>query len=184
MLEQRKTEQTGMNRRNLLFTPLAFCAPHIGAERALALGGTAAVSAPISGPAKLRVRATSISVETHWGIYVQECVVRHDEIVPVALISCFEFGRKQDPFVYPELNSPLLPIIAGPSEPFKIAVYFFEGREASLQPHSDAALLANRFETAEDASGRTTSMKVSYWDNAALPTAVVHEISIAFAYFT
>jgi hypothetical protein len=171
-----------MNRRRLLLTPLALCAPFPVATDALALGGTAAVSAAINGPARLRMRATSISVDTHWGIYVQEIIVRNDEIVPVALIACFEFGRKQDPFVYPELVSPLLPIIASPSGPFKIAVYFFEGREAKLQPHSDAALLANRFETAEDASGRTIKMKAAYWDKAALPTAVVHEISVAFEY--
>jgi hypothetical protein len=172
-----------MNRRRLLLTPLAFCAPSLVNADALALGGTAAVSAAIRGRAKLRMRATSISVDTHWGIYVQEIIVRNDKIVPVALIACFEFGRKQDPFVYPELISPLLPVIANQSEPFKIAVYFFEGREAEMQPHSDAALLGNRFETAEDASGRTISMKAAHWDNAALPTAVVHEISIAFEYF-
>jgi hypothetical protein len=174
----------GINRRSLLLTPLTLCVPPLIAAESFALGGTAAVSAAIVGPAKLRMRATSISVDTHWGIYVQEVIVRNDRIVPLALVACFEFGRKQDPFVYPELVSPLIPVIAKPSEPFKIAVYFFEGREAEMQPHSDAALLANRFETAEDASGRTISMKAAHWDNAALPTAVVHEISIAFEYFT
>jgi hypothetical protein len=173
-----------MNRRKLLFTPLALCALSLAAQDVLALGGTAAVSAAIRGRAKLRMRATSTSVDTHWGIYVQEVVVRNDRIVPVALIACFEFGRRQDPFVYPELVSPLLPVIANPSGPFKVAVYFFEGREAEMQPHSDAALLANRFESAEDASGRTISLKAAHWDNAALPTAIVHEISIAFQYFT
>jgi hypothetical protein len=173
-----------MNRRKLLLLPLALGAPALFAERALALGGTAAVSAAITDPARLRMRATSISADTHWGIYVQELVLRDGKLVPMALIACFEFGRKQDPFVYPELASPRLPVIASQFEPYKIGIYFFEGREAELQPHSDAAMLANRFETAEDASGRTTSMNAAYWDRAELPTAVIHEISVNFEYFT
>jgi hypothetical protein len=169
-----------MNRRSVLLLPLAVCA---AADSAQALGGSAAISSAISGPGRLRMRATSISSGTRWGIYVQEVVVRGEKILPVALIACFQFGRKQDPFVYPELISPILPIAADPAKPFKIAIYFYEGREAELQPHSDAALLANRFETSEDKDGRTMLMKAAYWDNPALPTAVIHEISIAFDYF-
>ena len=128
------------------------------------------------------MRARSISENTHWGIYVQEVVVRDSRIVPVALIACFEFGRKQDPFVYPELTSALLPLVTPDETPYKIAVYFFENRDASLQPHADAALLANRFEEELDPLGRTSRMRAAYWDNAALPTAVIHEIDLIFQY--
>ena len=152
------------------------------ASPGFALGGTAAISAPISGPARIRMRARSISENTHWGIYVQEVIVRDSLIVPVALIACFEFGRKQDPFVYPELTSTLLPLVTPGETPYKIAVYFFENKDASLQPHSDAALMANRFEGELDALGRTSRMRATYWDNAALPTAVIHEIDLVFQY--
>ncbi len=147
-----------------------------------AMGGTAAISSSITGPVKLRMRATSISEGTHWGIYVQEVAIRESRIVPLALIACFEFGRKQDPFVYPELMSPILPIVAARDEPYKVAVYFFENSEIKMQPHSDMALLANQFEIADDPTGRTLSMKATYWDRPELPTAVVHEINIAFEY--
>ena len=169
-----------IGRRQMLFLSgagaLGFAHP------SFALAGTAAISSAINGPVKLRMRATSISQGTHWGIYVQEVVIRQSQIVPVALVAWFEFGRKQDPFVYPELKSPLLPIVASRDEPYKIAVYFFQNRDVSMQPHSDMALLANRFETVDDSSGRTQSLMAAYWDHAELPTAVVHEINIRFEY--
>jgi hypothetical protein len=116
------------------------------------------------------------------GHIVQEEAVRGDVIVPLALIACFEFGRKQDPFVYPELISPRLPLIAGQGEPYRIAVHFFQNKDVALQPHLDAANMANRFESTEDADGRTVRMHASHWDNALLPLAVIHEISLEFEY--
>jgi hypothetical protein len=171
-----------MNRRQWIKFAGASALTCICLGYALALGGTAAISSAISGQAKLRMRATSISESARWGIFVQQVVVRSDKILPVALIACFEFGRKQDPFVYPELTSAALPLATPPDEAYKIAVYFFENSDAVLQPHSDAACLANRFESTEDASGRTMSMYAAYWDDAQLPMAVVHEISIGFSY--
>jgi hypothetical protein len=171
-----------MNRRKMLQCAGASALYGLCPASAFALGGTAAVSGWIKGPAKLRMRATSISENTHWGIFVQQVIIRDAKIVPVALVACFEFGRKQDPFVYPELTSAQLPLTTPPGDPYKIAVYFLDNRDTVLQPHSDAANLANRFESAEDASGRTRSMYASYWDNAQLPMAVIHEISVGFVY--
>ncbi len=170
------------DRRQLLkFTGTALLWP-ILSRGALAQGGAAALSAPITGQVRLRMRATSLTQHSRWGIYVQEVVIRNDLIVPLALISCFEFGREQDPAVYAQISSPPLPVAAAEGEPYRVAVYFFENREVKLQPHSDAALLANRFEEAHDEGGRTTGLKASYWDNANVPNANIHEISIVFDY--
>lgn len=149
---------------------------------AFALGGTAALSAPILGRSRLRLRATSLSKDTHWGIFVQEVAVRSSKIVPLSLIACFEFGRQQDPAVYGEIVSAALPLVAEINETYRIAVYFFENAEVRLQPHSDSGLMANRFEAKYDDQGRTVSMKSSRWDHASLPNANVHEVSIAFEY--
>jgi hypothetical protein len=149
-----------------------------------AVGGTAALSAPITGAARLRMRATSLTRDSHWGIYVQEVAVRENLIVPLALIACFEFGRKQDPAVYAEIMSASLPVIASSTEPYRVAVYFFENREIILQPHSDIALLANRLKSDLDDRGRTVRMAASYWDNADVPNANIHEISIGFEYLS
>ena len=171
-----------MNRREVLQGAGAAALPGLWPNRSFALGGTAAISGWISGPVKLRMRATSISENTHWGIFVQQVVIRDAKIVPVALVACFEFGRKQDPFVYPELTSSALPLTTPLDEAYKVSCYFFEKRETVLQPHSDAANLAIRFESAEDATGRTKSLYAAHWDDDYLPTAVIHEISIGFDY--
>lgn len=149
---------------------------------ALPLGGAAAVSGQITGRAQLRMRASSTSAGSHWGIYVQEMAVSESRLVPRALIACFEFGRTQDPFVYPQLTSPALPLMAGLDEPYRIAVYFFQNREAQLQPHSDSAILANWLDAKADGKGRTLSMTAAHWDNDDLPLAMIHEISLQFDY--
>jgi hypothetical protein len=136
------------------------------------------------GAARLRMRATSLTKQSHWGIYVQEVAVRNNLIVPLSLIGCFEFGRKQDPAVYAEIMSAPLPIIASATEPYRVAVYFFENRDISLQPHSDIALLANRLHSEIDDQGRTVRLMASYWDNADNPNANIHEISIGFEYLS
>jgi hypothetical protein len=130
------------------------------------------------------MRATSLTKQSHWGIYVQEVAVRNNLIVPLSLIGCFEFGRKQDPAVYAEIMSAPLPIIAAATEPYRVAVYFFENRDISLQPHSDIALLANRLHSEIDDQGRTVRLMASYWDNADNPNANIHEISIGFEYLS
>ena len=171
-----------MNRREILQLSGATLLSPLFMQSAFALGGTAALSAPIVGPVVLRMRASSKSENTHWGIYVQEVVIVDGKIVPVALIACFEFGRKQDPFIYPELISTQLPLIAPRDLPYKIAVYFFENRDVALQSHSDANMMANRFDATFDALNRTAIMKASYWDHAELPTANMLDISLVFEY--
>jgi hypothetical protein len=150
--------------------------------RALALGGAAALSAEITGRAQLRMRASSTTTGSHWGIYVQEMATRDGKLEPRALLACFEFGRKQDPFVYPQLASSALPVIAALDQPYRIAVYFFQNREIVLQPHSDTAIMANHLESKTDAKGRTSSLTASHWDNDDLPLAAIHDISIQFDY--
>jgi hypothetical protein len=113
---------------------------------------------------------------------VQEMTVRDGKLEPRALIACFEFGRKQDPFVYPEVVSTALPVIAAFDQPYRIAVYFLQNREIALQPHSDTAIMANHLESKADAKGRTSSLTASHWDNDDLPLAAIHEISIQFDY--
>ena len=171
-----------MNRRQLLALSATAILSPLAATRANAIGGTAAISTPITGPVRLRMRATSLAKDTHWGIYVQEVVVTDGKISPTALIACFEFGRKGDPAVFPELLSAPLPLIAPPGAPYRVAVYFFEGREVTLQPHSDAAMLANHFDLRLDPQGRTAAIKASSFGSAELPMANVHEISILFEY--
>jgi hypothetical protein len=171
-----------MNRRQLLALSGAAIILPFEATRAIALGGTAAISASITGPVRLRMQATSLAKNTHWGIYVQEVVVVDSKIEPTALIACFEFGRPDDPAVYQQLVSTVLPLTADADEPYKIAVYFFENRKVELQPHSDEACLANRLETEIDTSGRTLEMRAGYWEQADLPNAAIHDITIGFEY--
>jgi hypothetical protein len=171
-----------MNRRQLLALTGAAALLPFQAGRVNALGGTAAISAPITGFVRLRMQATSRATNTHWGIYVQEVVVTDGKIEPTALIACFEFGRSDDPAVYQQLLSTALPLTADPEEPYKIAIYFFENRKVELQAHSDEACLANRLETELDASGRTSLMRAGYWEQANLPNAAIHDITIGFEY--
>jgi hypothetical protein len=171
-----------LSRRQLLqFATLSF-SPGLMQRKAFALGGAAALSAQITGGARLRMRASSTTTGSHWGIYVQEMAVRGDKLVPLALIACFEFGRTQDPFVYPQVMSSALPVIAALNEPYRIAVYFVQNREIALLPHSDTAILANHLESKIDDKGRTLSLTAAHWDNDDLPLAAIHEISIQFDY--
>jgi hypothetical protein len=171
-----------LRRRQILQLAALPVAWSIPPSFALALGGAAALSGQLTGRARLRMRASSTTTGSHWGIYVQEVAVRDAKLVPRALIACFEFGRKQDPFVYPQLVSSALPVIAEIDRPYKIAVYFLQNREVVLQPHSDAAIMANHLESRTDAKGRTSSLTASHWDNDDLPLAAIHEISIQFDY--
>jgi hypothetical protein len=171
-----------MNRRQLLALSGAAVLSPFKARDAFAIGGTTAISAAITGPVRLRMQATSLAKNSHWGIYVQEVMVVDGKIEPTALIACFEFGRIDDPAVYQQLLSTALPLTADPDEPYKIAVYFFENRKVELQPHSDEANLANRFESTIDASGRTLLMRVGYWERADLPNAAIHDITLGFEY--
>jgi hypothetical protein len=171
-----------MNRRQLLRLSGAAMLLPLPAIRAQAMGGTAAISAAITGPVRLRMQATSLAKNTHWGIYVQEVVVADGKIEPTALVACFEFGRPDDPAVYQQLVSTALPLTADPDEPYKVAVYFLENRKVDLQPHSDEANLANRFESKLDASGRTALLKASYWESPDLPNAAIHDITLVFEY--
>jgi hypothetical protein len=170
-----------MNRRQLLALSGAILVP-FNVRGANALGGTVAISAPITGPVRLRMQATSLAKSSHWGIYVQEVVVVDGKIEPTALIACFEFGREEDPAVYGQIVSTALPLTANPEAPYKVAVYFFENRKVELQPHSDQACLANRLETTLDATGRTSLMRAGYWAQAHLPNALIHDITIGFEY--
>jgi hypothetical protein len=171
-----------LRRRQLLQLAALPAAWSVFRGHALALGGAAALSAQIIGRAQLRIRASSTATGSHWGIYVQEMTVRDGKLEPRALIACFEFGRKQDPFVYPEVVSTALPVIAALDQPYRIAVYFLQNREIALQPHSDAAIMANHLESRTDAKGRSSSLTASHWDDDDLPLAAIHEISIQFDY--
>jgi hypothetical protein len=171
-----------LSRRQILQIAALPAAWQMVPGKAFSAGGAAALSGQITGRAMLRMRASSTTAGTHWGIYVQEMTVRETALGPRALIACFEFGRKQDPFVYPQITSPALPVIADLNEPYRIAVYFVQNGDVSLQPHSAAANLANRLEANTDAQGRTTSLTAAHWDNDDLPLAAIHEISIQFDY--
>ena len=171
-----------LNRRQILQIAAVPAAWSAMTGAALPLGGAAAVSGQITGRARVRMRASSTSTGSHWGIYVQEMAVADSKPVPRALIACFEFGRKQDPFVYPQVISAGLPLMAGLDEPYRIAVYFMQNAGVQLQPHSDSAILANRLEAKADEKGRTLSMTASHWDDDQLPLALIHEISLQFEY--
>jgi hypothetical protein len=171
-----------MRRRQLLALSGAAVLLPLHVHPANALGGTAAISTPIAGPVRLRMQATSLAKNKHWGIYVQEVVVTDGKIEPTALIACFEFGRTNDPSVYAQIESTVLPLTASPEDSYKIAIYFFENRKVELQAHSDEACLANRLQVKLDANGRTLQMRAGYWEQADLPNAAIHDITIGFEY--
>ena len=86
--------------------------------------------------------------------------------------------------MYGEIVSTPVPAIANPAEPYRVAVYFFENRDVVLQPHDDTALMANRLQSVLDDKGRTLRMDAGHWDDANVPNANIHEISIGIEYLS
>lgn len=147
---------------------------------AIAQGGTAAISGAISPTARLKIRASSTTEKSDWMILVQQVKYENNRITPVALLAYFQFGKAGDPWVYPEMQTTIVPIVTEPNAQYKIAVYFFDKRTPGLQPHVAFNNAANSFVERHDSQNRTTYMRATFWDKQDRPTDQIHLIEIDF----
>ena len=135
---------------------------------------TPAISPAFSSKCQVEMKAKSTTEKRKWTIFVEQVRTDRGQIEPKALLGSFTFGRAEDPFEYPPQTTSVSPIVD--STNYKIAVYFYNTDDQTLQPHSDKYNLANSFEI--NTVGKITKMQATFWDNENDHNAQIHRIAL------